>query len=885
MMCTNSRLLALCSAFVVVTTVATSAAALSPQDVSTRLEAAHRALDDWQLEEAAQAAAELDAALPDIPAVQELVGTVRFHQGDYAAAVSLLKRAAEGGANPPLLALAESTLKETQGNKTFRSEHFELRLPPGKDEVLVEPALWALEKAFKEISDAFDYTPSHRIVVDILHDARGLASVSTLTVKEIETSGTIALCKYNRLMVTSPKALARGYGWLDTLAHELVHLVVSEKSRNTVPIWLHEGLAKYSESLWRGAPGLALHPAAEKLLADAVKANKLITFKEMHPSMAKLPSQEATALAFAEVFTMVEFLQRPGTVTTKKGRKARVSGFKVTNELIDSLSTGAKMDAALKTSVGGKLARVEKRWRRYLKKRKFKLVPGAKPQELTFVRDARSGAAQMEDANDEAALDEAKGREARRYVRLGNLLRRKGRNRAAIVEYEKAVAKIPGRSPMLQNRLAGLYLDQDQTDRAEELLRQSLVAFPDDPHTHILLGRTALREKHWADAKKHYLRATWENPFIPEIYAALVQVGEKMADSALADRGRSGLELLRGHKRDDVLVTEAPPDAPAGTLTVTSSPWGEIYLNGAETFASTPFPDWRLSPGTYRIRVRDPATGHQATETVEVKEGESQRVALRLKAVDATTLESWQQKERAMQAAAKERARTDEDREAEKADAASEAFSAALLALEEGRDDDALAAVVALREQLEKDQDGTLTERQRAWFAFIEVRAYASKGAANQAASLLPDDDVLRELPAAAHIELLETAIALATRRSRPDLVLPLSQRCDKRARQSRQQNLVASCAQTAGAALVSIGEPGLVEIVATRLLDAGKELGHSGHILEGVDLLMKNFAVTRSPIVKGRLRNEIATVKGLVEAGAPGAEVALANMEALVSP
>src|SRR5690606_21850179 len=134
--------------------------------------------------------------------------------------------------------------------------------------------------------------------------ARGLANVSTLTVQEIETSGTIALCKFNRLMVTSPKALARGYSWLDTLAHELIHLVISEKSKNTVPIWLHEGLAKYSESLWRdGVPGLALDPASENLLASAVKKNDLVTFEQMHPSMAKLPSQEKTALAFAEVFT------------------------------------------------------------------------------------------------------------------------------------------------------------------------------------------------------------------------------------------------------------------------------------------------------------------------------------------------------------------------------------------------------------------------------------------------------------------------------------------------------------------------------------------------------------------------------------------------------
>jgi hypothetical protein len=111
--------------------------------------------------------------------------------------------------------LVESTRKETEGAVPFESEHFIVRTPAGKDELLGPIALWALEKAWASLTQAFDYRPRHKIVVDVLHDARGLAQVSTLTVKEIETSGTIALCKFNRLMITSPKALARGYSWLD----------------------------------------------------------------------------------------------------------------------------------------------------------------------------------------------------------------------------------------------------------------------------------------------------------------------------------------------------------------------------------------------------------------------------------------------------------------------------------------------------------------------------------------------------------------------------------------------------------------------------------------------------------------------------------------------
>jgi hypothetical protein len=44
-----------------------------------------------------------------------------------------------------------------------------------------------------------------------------------------------------------------GYPWLDTLAHEYTHFIVSRVSHNTVPIWFHEGLAKFEERRWRVA--------------------------------------------------------------------------------------------------------------------------------------------------------------------------------------------------------------------------------------------------------------------------------------------------------------------------------------------------------------------------------------------------------------------------------------------------------------------------------------------------------------------------------------------------------------------------------------------------------------------------------------------------------
>lgn len=621
-------------ALVTLCSVAAPAHAQDAASISRRIELVQRALDDWQIEEAASIAADLERTLPDVPPVQAVVGAVKFHQGDYEGAVRLLERAAEGGETPPLLALAKSTRDETRGFVAKESEHFVVRTPPGKDEVLADVALWALEKAYTHVSEAFDYHPAYKIPVDILHDARGLASVSTLTVQEIETSGTIALCKFNRLMVTSPKALARGYSWLDTLAHELIHLVISEKSKNTVPIWLHEGLAKYSESLWRdGVPGLALDPASENLLASAVKKNDLVTFEQMHPSMAKLPSQEKTALAFAEVFTVIEFLHGAGS---KKGGKGGKGAYTVTNRLLEELAKGRTMDRALKSAVGMDLKALQRAWMRYLKKRPFKRTPGAEPRKLKFVDDARGAGSNAADDEAEAALSEAKGREGRRFVRLGNLLRERGRARAALVEYEKATKHVGDRTPALHNRMAGLYLELGELDRARGTLESTLRVFPDDPQTHVLLGRIALRASDFAAAREHYERATWENPFNPEIWIGLFRVAEATSDDALKARAERNVKLLSGHAKQHA-APDAPGNlaagAPFGTLSVTSEPWGQVTIDGHATGVTTPLVDYKLAPGTHRVRVDDPASGKMESVEVVIQEGQPARLSLPLRTV------------------------------------------------------------------------------------------------------------------------------------------------------------------------------------------------------------------------------------------------------------
>ncbi|MBL91289.1 MAG: hypothetical protein CMH56_05675 [Myxococcales bacterium] len=598
-----------------------AAVAQNAKDVSAKIKEARQALNNWQLNRAKELAQGLHDDLPDVPPVQALVGTVKFHEGKYEEAVRLLQRAAEGGMAPPLLPLAESTLQETRGYVQKKSEHFVMRVPPGKDELLFEKGLWALERAYQHITKAYNYEPNHMIPVDVLESPRGLAQVSSLTEKEIKTSGTIALCKYNRLMITSPKALARGYSWLDTLAHEFIHLIISEKSNNTVPIWLHEGLAKYSESLWYGDPGLALSPASENLLADAVKANDLVTFEQMHPSMAKLPSQEKTALAFAEVFTVIEFMH--------KQKRDGATGFQLTNRLLKVLGTGASMDAALEATLGENLSTMQRSWTAYLKKRPFRRVPGAMPKQLVFVK-GNGKTLRTEEEEDEKAMEDAGNVKTRKWVRLGNLLRRRGHKKAAVIEYEKAVnAGHQAKNAALQNRLAGLYLDLEEYDKAGALMPKTIEVFPHDPQTRILEGRLALRQGRHADALKAYDRAAWENPFHPEIYMANYEIAQSEDNEKAMEQATEKVALLTGKKKSKSSYDSSKPKV-FGTLTLNSKPWGMVYIDGRETGLTTPLTDHPLEPGPHVIRVVESIRGTSAEQSIEIVQGEDIRLDLEL---------------------------------------------------------------------------------------------------------------------------------------------------------------------------------------------------------------------------------------------------------------
>ena len=73
-----------------------------------------------------------------------------------------------------------------------------------------------------------------------------------------------------------------------------------------------EGIAKVLESRWRLDEPEPLDPRLSSVLAEGRETGRWVTFQEMHPSMAKLPSAALVSLAFAQVASGIEMLREDG---------------------------------------------------------------------------------------------------------------------------------------------------------------------------------------------------------------------------------------------------------------------------------------------------------------------------------------------------------------------------------------------------------------------------------------------------------------------------------------------------------------------------------------------------------------------------------------------
>jgi tetratricopeptide (TPR) repeat protein len=524
----------------------------TPDEIATSARVAEKQLDEWRFAEGRSGVADLVRLAPKAPETLYLEGYERFLEGDYGAAVQKLDAALGAGAREALAAnarelrtLASEARDAVKDHKEERFGHFLIRYP-AVDGVLVPYAREALEAAYRALHDDLGFEAELPIRIELYRSPSDLAAVSSLTVAEVARTGTIALCKWARLMVTSPRALATGYPWLDTINHELVHYAVSSLTRDRAPVWLQEGLAKFLERRWHEAPGGRIPPAMEHLLAKALRGGKLISFEAMHPSMAKLPSAEDATLAFAEVANAVAHLY------AQKG----AAGLR---DAIKRVADGEDAREAVAAAADVTWPEFERGWKAYMAAQKYKTFP-AIDIPTTHIRKAGAIASQRKPTEDEALSPSGKMAAPAKFLRLGNMLLRRDRPRAAVIEYEKgakaAASAGHGRANdagaaawLFPVKLGRTYLVLGEPDRALKALEPIQPVYPDLPWPHVIAGAAKMAKGEPAAAIVELRAALATNPFDPEVHCTLADAYERAPVTDAVAAGASAADLVARERR------------------------------------------------------------------------------------------------------------------------------------------------------------------------------------------------------------------------------------------------------------------------------------------------------------------------------------------------
>lgn len=494
-------------------------------------------IDSLHLSEARAEVDRMGGELLRSPRGKYLEGRLLFFEGKLSPSLDRLRNAIEG-------ARTEIRWKELRDTVTLAREYIEpleevegasgrfvFRHAGGIDSVLIPYADRALTAQLEVLEEIFDDRPAYKIQVLILPDAEHMSAISGLTVEQIERTGTVGVSKFGKVMVLSPRALSTGYPWLETLAHELTHLFISRSSGEKAPIWLQEGLAKLLESRWRRDGDGELTPQEAYLLDRAARERRLIPLRRFHPSIALLPNQEDAALAYAQVFSFLRYID------------GRTDDQAWIRQMMSMISEGDSTDRAFTKIFKFDVKKLFNWWRQTVSGKRQTPVPAVGLMERRYERGATA---------DKVGSEAVFGTEVRKVIRLGDLLRLRGHVGPAVIEYRRALALAETDSPEISDRLGGCLLEQEEYGAAVEALQPVSGLYPFHSTIFVQLGKALVALERYEEAVEALEQALAVNPFHPDVHCVLAKAYDGRGESRLAKLEGANCRLLARSSTDRV---------------------------------------------------------------------------------------------------------------------------------------------------------------------------------------------------------------------------------------------------------------------------------------------------------------------------------------------
>jgi len=503
-------------------------------EVDPALKEAEDLLDAWKITQAEELAARLIRDNAKSATAHDIDARVKFYQGRYAEALTASDRGlaidSTDKRRQAWKLFSQITVDVLKNLRKYESPHFALYVDDRRDGILAQYALDVLEKSYEAVGAELGYYPKEKVRVEIAPDATAFNAISTLSLRDIEETGAVGICKFNKLMIISPRALSFGYRWADSLSHEYLHYVIVALSNNQAPIWLHEGMARFYETRWRkpaptkDATEDYLTPANQTLLVQALEKDQFVGFKKMEPSLIHLENPEQVQLAYAEAASAVEFINQ------SKGK----AGMR---ELMGALVNNPTPEAIEKV-YGISSSSFESRWKSFLKGKGLKGIEGSRVRRLKVKKDGKED-------EDVVELREIQSAVARNRTHLADELLNRGRTVAAANEYQRALQASPN-SPVIMNKLGRVYIQMNRFDEALPLLKKVLDVDPDNANTYVQLGRIHHANKQFTEARRVLEEAIQINPYNPLIYRLLIDAYAATGEADKGKQAKAALDKLGG---------------------------------------------------------------------------------------------------------------------------------------------------------------------------------------------------------------------------------------------------------------------------------------------------------------------------------------------------
>jgi tetratricopeptide (TPR) repeat protein len=411
------------------TTVHAGDDVVAPADLSAQEIA--NAITELDVQRAHLALSSIDAATPSLSYQR---ARLSIYVGDCDSAEAILQTLPETPESGMLLDLSRKCAKATAGSLVVEDKErgVWIRLQDAADEALVPLIVDVAVRARQTMIDDLGIALPLPIRIDLVRDLFSLAAVSGLPLEAAETTGTVAVARWGRVTLLSPRAATLGYPWQDTLAHEITHLALSRGSRDYAPLWLQEGIAKREEVRWRPERPMDEDRDPHAIAREALLTGRSIGIDKIGPSIAMLPSADDARISYAEVESFMDFWIKDN------GREA------FTLLMVDLKGLGTRdTDEAMISITGFPLKFWIARWQQHLRS-----LP-APAQEEADVEDGSGAVVQS--------------------VRLGDLLAKQARLSHASAYFERAVEQAPD-VPAVRFRSAATKLSLGQKEAASEQL-------------------------------------------------------------------------------------------------------------------------------------------------------------------------------------------------------------------------------------------------------------------------------------------------------------------------------------------------------------------------------------------------------------------------------